>query len=138
MYQFSSVLPACVLALLLNTVCVATTSAQIPPGIPVISAQSAGFDEARLKVIEEVVQEGLSQSKMPGCVVVVGCRAGVVYQGAWGSRQTVPQQQPMELTTVFDLASLTKPIATATSIMLLIQQGKIRDRKSTRLNSSHT
>jgi uncharacterized protein YbbC (DUF1343 family) len=126
MRQFSSVLPACVLALLLNTVCVAATSAQIPPGIPVISPQSAGFDETRLKVIEEVVQEGLSQSKMPGCVVVVGCRAGVVYQGAWGHRQTVPQQQPMELTTVFDLASLTKPIATATSIMLLIQQEKIR------------
>lgn len=121
MRQFSRVLFC--LTVLLATSAVAT--AQSPAAIPVISPQSAGFDAARLSVIEEVVQEGLSQSKMPGCVVVVGCRAGVVYRGAWGFRQTVPQQQPMELSTVFDLASLTKPIATATSVMLLVQQGKI-------------
>lgn len=112
------------LTFVLTTLSVA--QAQTPQAIPVISPQSAGFDAARLRVIEELVQEGLSQSKMPGCVVVVGCRAGVVYQGAWGFRQTVPQQLPMELSTVFDLASLTKPIATATSVMLLIQQGKIQ------------
>ncbi|MEY2765593.1 MAG: Esterase EstB, partial [Actinomycetota bacterium] len=74
---------------------------------------------------DDVVQEGLSQSKMPGCVVVVGRREGVVLRRAWGFRQTQPEQVAMTVDTVFDLASLTKPIAAATSVMILSERGML-------------
>ena len=66
-----------------------------------------------------------SEAKMPGCVVVVGRRDEVLFRRAYGSRAIEPQRSPMTLDTVFDLASLTKPIATATSVMILVERGKI-------------
>ena len=62
---------------------------------------------------------------MPGCVVLIGRRGKVVYQKAFGNRQVGEDSVAMTTDTVFDLASLTKPIATATSIMLLIEDGKL-------------
>lgn len=100
-------------------------AAQTPPAIPVLQPDSAGIDVSRLSVIDDIVQEGLAQGKMPGCVVMIGRREGIVFHKAFGFRQTTPQQIPMTVDTVFDLASLTKPIATATSVMILVQQGKI-------------
>ena len=79
----------------------------------------------RLAVIDEVVSEGLRLGKMPGCVVLVGHQGHVVYHNAFGHRQLVPEKQPMQLDTVFDMASLTKPIATATSVMTLVERGEV-------------
>ena len=78
-----------------------------------------------LAIIDDIVDEGLRQKKMPGCVVLIGHKDEVIYHKAFGYRQLVPEQQPMLLDTVFDLASLTKPIATATSIMTLVESGKV-------------
>ena len=100
-------------------------AAQSPKLLPVLSPASAGMNAQRLDVIDDIVREGLSQSKMPGCVVVVGRSSGIVLRQAWGFRQTVPDQVPMTVDTVFDLASLTKPIATATSILILAGQGRL-------------
>jgi CubicO group peptidase (beta-lactamase class C family) len=99
------------------------SNGQPPEALPQLSPAAAGMNTERLEVIDEIVREGLSQSKMPGCVVVVGRSSGIVLKRAWGFRQTVPAQVPMTVDTVFDLASLTKPIATATSIMLLASRG---------------
>lgn len=113
-------------ALLLVTLTSAIVSAAQPPdAVPMLSPSDAGMDAQRLEVIDEIIREGLSQSKMPGCVVVVGRSNGVVLKRAWGFRQSMPEQVPMTVDTVFDLASLTKPIATATSIMILVSQGKL-------------
>jgi len=100
-------------------------SAETPSAVPMIQPDSAGMDVSRLSAIDDIVQEGLAQGKMPGCVVMIGRREGIVFHKAFGFRQTTPQQIPMTVDTVFDLASLTKPIATATSVMILVQQGKI-------------
>ena len=114
--------PAVLLVLLLLPVRV---FAEPPAASPEKVPESVGMDSTRLAVIDDLVAEGLSQNKMPGCVVVIGRREGIVFRKAYGFRQTQPEQIPMTLDTVFDLASLTKPIATATSVMLLIQQGKL-------------
>ena len=114
--------PAVLLVLLLLPVRV---FAEPPAESPEVVPESVGMDSTRLAVIDDLVAEGLSQNKMPGCVVVIGRREGIVFRKAYGFRQTQPEQIPMTLDTVFDLASLTKPIATATSVMLLIQQGKL-------------
>ena len=114
-----------VLWMVVSSVVFSSVSAATPPSIPIIAPESAGMLSDRLAVIDRLVQEGLDQEKMPGAVVVIGRRAGVVFRKAYGFRQTQPERVPMTLDTVFDLASLTKPIATATSVMVLIQQGKI-------------
>ncbi len=82
--------------------------------------------DADLSSIDDAVREALEQKKMPGCVVLVGHRGKVIYHKAFGYRQLVPKQQPMLLDTVFDLASLTKPIATATSVMSLVESGDVK------------
>jgi len=75
--------------------------------------------------IDRLVTEALSQGKLPGCVVVIGRKSGVVYSGAFGSRALLPKKEPMTEDTIFDLASLTKPLATATALMVLADQGRV-------------
>jgi len=75
--------------------------------------------------IEEIVNQGISQHLLPGAVVIVGHHGHVVYRRAFGMRSLLPNQEPMTLGTVFDMASLTKPLVTATAVMQLYQQGKI-------------
>jgi len=78
----------------------------------------------RLAAIDRIVAEGLRDRKMPGCVVIVGHKGKLVHRKAYGERRVEPSE-PLTLDTVFDLASLTKPIATATSIHKLVEQGKL-------------
>jgi len=84
------------------------------------------MDPGRLSLIDFVVQQGLERDSMPGAVVLVGYQGKVVFLKAYGDRQVKPEEVAMTTDTVFDLASLTKPIATATSIMQLIEQGKVQ------------
>lgn len=94
--------------------------------LPLVSAESAGFDSTRLAHIDAAVQKALDEKKMPGCVVLIGRQGKVAFLKAYGSRRLLPTTEPMTTDTVFDLASLTKPIATATSVMRLVEEGKIR------------
>jgi CubicO group peptidase (beta-lactamase class C family) len=77
---------------------------------------------AAWSAIDAAVAEGLREKKMPGCVVAIGCRGELVLLKAFGRRQVEPEPAPMTVDTVFDLASLTKPIATATSVMVLAER----------------
>ena len=74
------------------------------------------------KSFDEAVADGV----FPGAVVLVGKDDSVVYEQAFGSRSLLPNKTPMRLDTIFDLASLTKPLATAVAIMLLIRERKLR------------
>ena len=112
---------AALFSMLMSSVLLAETPARISDVAP----ESVEMDLGRLAVIDDIVREGLEQGKMPGCVVLVGRREGIVFRKAFGFRQTTPQKVPMTLDTVFDLASLAKPIATATSVMILVEQGKL-------------
>ncbi|WP_417392766.1 exo-beta-N-acetylmuramidase NamZ domain-containing protein [Gimesia sp.] len=94
--------------------------------LPSASPESVGMDSGRLALIDFVVQQGLERDSMPGAVVLVGYQGKVVFLKAYGNRQVQPEEVAMTTDTVFDLASLTKPIATATSIMQLIEQGKVQ------------
>lgn len=95
--------------------------------LPEVAAPAElGMSDERLKAIDDVVAEGLRRGQMPGCVVAVGRREGLVMLKAYGHRQLRPTREPMTTDTVFDLASLTKPLATASSVMKLIEQGKLR------------
>lgn len=75
--------------------------------------------------IAPLIQAGIEKGEMSGCVVAILHGNNLVYEKAFGNRQVEPMPVPMTLDSVFDLASLTKPIATATSIMHLIENGHI-------------
>ena len=93
-----------------------------------ISAQASGlgFDLARLAQLDTVVNDAIADKRLPGAVVVVGRGDTVVFRKAYGNRAVVPAREPMTLDTIFDLASLTKVVATTPSVMLLVEEGKIR------------
>jgi uncharacterized protein YbbC (DUF1343 family)/CubicO group peptidase (beta-lactamase class C family) len=95
-------------------------------GLPVATPQSVGMNAAKLASIEQLVNADIADKKLPGAVVIVGHRGKIVYRKAFGNRALVPKVEPMTVDTIFDVASLTKPVATATSIMILVEQGKLR------------
>ncbi|MEM0926106.1 MAG: exo-beta-N-acetylmuramidase NamZ domain-containing protein, partial [Planctomycetota bacterium] len=76
--------------------------------------------------IDALVAKGLDEKQMPGCVIAIGHKGKLVFLKAYGKRSLYPTAEPMQVDTVFDLASITKPVATATSVMVLLEQGKIR------------
>jgi uncharacterized protein YbbC (DUF1343 family) len=76
--------------------------------------------------IDDTLAQAIAQKRLPGAVLIVGHNGQVVYRKAYGDRALVPQTEPMTLDTVFDLASLTKVIATTSSLMKLFEQGKFQ------------
>jgi uncharacterized protein YbbC (DUF1343 family) len=81
--------------------------------------------EQRLAGIASVVERAIHDRKCPGAVVLIGHDGEVIYRRAFGKRALVPERRPMTLNTIFDMASLTKVIATTTAVMQLVEQGKI-------------
>ena len=78
--------------------------------------------------IDQVVEEEITKGNFPGAVVLVGQRDDILYWKAFGYKAIDPCEEPVGKNTIFDLASMTKPIATAASIMIL------RDRKAVELD----
>ena len=76
--------------------------------------------------LDLVINQAISEGRMPGAVLVVGHDGNVVYRKAYGNRALVPQVEPMTLDTIFDCASLTKVVATTSSLMKLFEEGKFR------------
>ena len=70
--------------------------------------------------------DGIAAKAAPGAVVLIGRADQTVYEKAYGTRATVPSTEPMTPDTVFDLASLTKVVATTTAVMTLVEQGRVR------------
>lgn len=85
------------------------------------SAGSAAFAP-----IDRIVNAAIDAHQIPGAVVYVGHNGRLVFHRAYGERSLEPAREPMTEDTIFDMASLTKPLATATSLMILYQQGRFR------------
>ena len=76
--------------------------------------------------MDSVIAGDIAKGKLPGAVVVVGRKGRVVWQKTYGSRAVEPTREAMTPETIFDVASLTKVVATATSVMILVERGKLR------------
>ena len=81
---------------------------------------------AHLGVLDSIVKQAIEQDQIPGAVVLVWHNGAVVYRKAFGHRSLEPRREPMTVDTIFDLASLTKVIATTTAVMQLVQNGQVR------------
>lgn len=92
----------------------------------VAASPSSPGSSSKLAAIAPLVEEAIQKGECPGAVVVVGHNGRVVYRHAFGYRTRIPHDSPMRLSTMFDLASLTKVVATTPAIMQLFEEGKIR------------
>lgn len=93
--------------------------------LPRVQPEAVGMRSDHLKHIDKIVAEGLRRKLMPGCVVLLARDQRVVFLKAYGSKQVKPTVEPMTTDTVFDMASITKPVAAATSVMKLVEQGRL-------------
>lgn len=87
---------------------------------------SAEIDRIRLARIDGLIEAAIQDGRLPGAVVVVGHAGEIVYAEAFGARAADGPPEVMTLDTIFDLASLTKVVATTTSVMILVEEGRLR------------
>ncbi|MGH9945478.1 MAG: serine hydrolase, partial [Pyrinomonadaceae bacterium] len=104
----------------------ALTLPSLASSLPGAQPAAVGMSAERLAQIDAVVAQAIERRETPGAVVLAGRRGRVVWRKAYGSRSVEPLREPLTADTIFDAASLTKVLATATSIMLLIERGLVR------------
>ena len=104
----------------------ATPARTAPPAAAAAGPAARAVDAATLARVDAIVEQAIADKQVPGAVLLVGQGAQVLYQKAYGRRAVSPVDEPMTLDTVFDMASVTKVVATATSVMILVEEGKIR------------
>jgi CubicO group peptidase (beta-lactamase class C family) len=76
--------------------------------------------------VESAFAEAVEKGAIPGATIVVRAGGDIAYEGAFGFRSILPERSPMRLETVFDLSSLTKPLATTVAVMMLTRDAKMR------------
>lgn len=96
------------------------------PAADVPAPESAALDPRRLARIDAAVEAAIAEGDLPGAVVLAWSRGETAYLKAFGRRAVEPQSEPMTVDTIFDLASLTKVVATTTAVMLLVEEGRVR------------
>ena len=101
--------------------CAVVTAQALDPSPP----QHVGMSGERLNRLDEVIRTAIGEEEIPGAVVLVAREGRSVYRKAFGYRALVPDEKAMLVNTIFDVASLTKVLVTAPSIMILIEEGKI-------------
>ena len=89
-------------------------------------ASNAVREKKQFKSLDKILESAVEQGEVPGAVLVVGHQGRIVYRKAFGSRSLEPVREPMTIDTVFDIASMTKCVATATAVMQLVEQGRVR------------
>jgi len=118
---FSLLLPLTLIAQRAERHALNESSAKLPPATP----ELVGMSSERLAKIDEAVLASIERKETPGAVVLVARKGRIVYRKAFGDRAIEPKREAMTVDTIFDLASLTKIVATATSMMILVERGKV-------------
>jgi len=98
----------------------------VPAQLPLAKPESVAVSSARLAQMDPIVEAEIKEHHLPGAVVLVGRKGRIVWNKSYGFRAVEPAREAMTTDTIFDLASLTKVVATATSIMILVERGKVR------------
>lgn len=96
-------------------------AAALPP-----SAATAADESSSLAGIDTIVRGEIAAGHIPGAVILVGHRGRIIYRGAFGAAAVIPARRAMQPDAIFDLASLTKAVATTTAVMQLAEAGRIR------------
>jgi CubicO group peptidase (beta-lactamase class C family) len=104
----------------------AATARSFPPGTQEVTISNQnGVRSDLLPIIARIVNASISQGEYPGAVVLAAHQGHIIYKGVFGNRRLVPDIAPMKFNTIFDMASLTKVLATTPAIMQLLEEDKI-------------
>ncbi len=96
------------------------------PGKGAKVSKDALSRDPRFQSVDAVIEDVITKGQIPGAVLLVGSKGKVIYRKAYGHRALVPNQEPMTTDTIFDIASLTKCVATATSVARMLELGQLR------------
>ena len=88
--------------------------------------ETVSVSSVALARMDSVIADEIAKHRLPGAVVLLGRQGRLIWQRTYGSRTVEPTREAMTADTIFDVASLTKVVATATSIMILVERGKVR------------
>jgi CubicO group peptidase (beta-lactamase class C family) len=94
--------------------------------LPMAKPEDVGMSSTHLNLVKAIIKTAIERKDFPGANILVARKGKIVLREAIGRCQWIPKERPMELNMIFDLASITKPVATATSILILVEQGRIR------------
>jgi uncharacterized protein YbbC (DUF1343 family) len=98
----------------------------VPASLRASTLAPGALTAAELEPVGALVRQQIAAGRIPGAVVLVGNQGRVVYDRAFGYRELAPRPIPMTIDTVFDLASLTKVVATSTAVMQLVERGRLK------------
>jgi uncharacterized protein YbbC (DUF1343 family)/CubicO group peptidase (beta-lactamase class C family) len=90
------------------------------------AATAKGSRAPNLAILDSIVLDAIHDRQVPGAVLLVGHNGQVIYRKAFGNRTLEPRRETMTADTIFDIASLTKVVATTTAVMQLVQKGEVR------------
>jgi CubicO group peptidase (beta-lactamase class C family) len=88
--------------------------------------EEAGFSSSGLQNIDTAVEASIKEGELPGAVVLAARHGKIAWLKAYGNRAVRPETEPMTTDTIFDIASLTKVVATTPAIMQLVDKGVLR------------
>jgi beta-N-acetylhexosaminidase len=87
---------------------------------------AVGFDSSKLTVLDSTVQQAIGDSAFPGAQLLVAKDGAIVYNKAFGTLEYSSASQPVNKLTMYDIASLTKVVATTSAVLKLSEEGKLR------------
>src|SRR5262245_38739539 len=94
--------------------------------MPRVAPESVGMSGSRLASIDQVVRRGIAAGGFPGAAVIVGRHGGIVWERGYGTLDWQSKVMVDAERTMYDLASLTKVVATTAAAMVLVDRGKLR------------
>ncbi|RMH60464.1 MAG: hypothetical protein D6677_13695 [Calditrichaeota bacterium] len=95
-------------------------------GLPRVTPQSAGLNPEGFENAGAAIERAMEAGTIPGAVLAVVYKNQLVWLKAYGKRQQVPHSEAMTTGTLFDMASVTKPVVTGTVFMILMERGYLR------------
>ena len=99
------------------------TSAQT---LDVVAPEAVGLSGTRLANADRIIEQAINDQTIPGAVLCVERHGKIGYLKAYGNKRVYPNTEKMTTNTVFDMASCSKAMSTATCAMILIDRGQLR------------
>ena len=126
MFLSSRIVRAAMLRLSLGSMLIAVVGGHALLAQSMASTAQTDTRTPSFAAIDAIMADAIADKSIPGGVVLIGHNGQVVFRKAYGMRSLEPTREAMTAETVFDLASLTKCIATTSSVMKLVEEGRVR------------
>lgn len=91
-------------------------------GLDVVDAAAVGMSEDELRAVDDLIENAIAHGVTPGAAIAVGRNGRLVRLRGYGRLDWDPEAAAVDAHSIFDVASLTKPVATATAVMLLMRE----------------